>query len=57
MCRCRTERKRRRLVIEKTEDQMGKVFSAYGTPLTAAYLFCYLGQTVLSNDEDWLAVE
>ena len=36
---------------------MERVFLDYGTPLTAVYLFRYLGQTLPSNDDDWLTVE
>ena len=36
---------------------MGRFFSAYGAPLTAFYLFRYPGQTLLSSDKKWLAVE
>ena len=36
---------------------MGRVFLAHGTPLMAVSSFCYLGRTVLSANNDWLAVE
>ena len=36
---------------------MGQVFSSYGTLLTAVSLFWYLGQTFLSTEDDWPAVE
>ena len=31
------------LLVEEAEEQMGWVFSAYGTPLQAVSSFCYLG--------------
>ena len=57
MCRCRTERKKRRFLIKETEEQMERVFSAYGTPLTAVSSFRYLGRTFPSTDDNWPAVE
>ena len=36
---------------------MGRVFSAYVTPLMAVPLFKYLGRTSLSSDNDWPTVE
>ena len=36
---------------------MGRVFLAYGTPIMAVSLFWYLGKTLLSAENDWLAVE
>ena len=36
---------------------MGRVFPAYGTPLTVVSLFQYLLQTLLSTDNDRTAVE
>ena len=38
-----TEREKMRFLVEETEYQMGRVFSEYGTPLTAVSLFRYLG--------------
>ena len=57
MCRHGTERKRRRLVVEETEERMGRVFSAYGTPLTAVPSFKYLWRTFSYSDNDWPEVE
>ena len=57
ICRHRSERKVRRLVVEDTEECKGRVFSAYGKPLTAVPLFKYLGRTSLSSDNDWQAGE
>ena len=36
---------------------MGKLLSAYGTPLTAVSLFRYLGQMLSSTDNNCPAVE
>ena len=44
MCWYRSERKRRRLIIADTEEQMGRLFSAYGSPLIAVPSFKYLGR-------------
>ena len=57
MFRRRTERKRQRLVVEETEELMGRVFLAYRTPLMTVSLFRCLGQTLLSSDNNWPAVE
>ena len=57
MCQCETYRKRRRLVVEETEEQMGRVFLAYGTMPTEVSSFRYLGRTLLSFDYNWSAVE
>ena len=46
-----------RLVVEETEEQMGRVFLAYGTLLTVVSLFRYLRQTVLSTGDDRPEVE
>ena len=40
------------MLVEEMEDHMGRVFSAYGTPLTAVSLFRYLVLTLLSTDND-----
>ena len=55
--RRRTERKRRRLLVEDTEEYMGRVLSAYDTPLTEVFYLYYLGKTFSSIDDDWPAVE
>ena len=39
MCRRRMERKRRRFLVEEMEEHMGRIFSAYGTPLTEVSSF------------------
>ena len=57
MCRRGIERNQRRLVVEEMEEQMRRVFLAYGTPLTAVYLFWYLGRTLSPTDDDWPAVK
>ena len=57
MCRRGTERKRRRIVVEETEEWTGRVLLAYGTPLKAVPLFKYLGQTLLSSNDDRSTVE
>ena len=36
---------------------MDRVFLAYGTPLEAVPYTNYLGQTLLSSDNNWLDVE
>ena len=36
---------------------MGRFFSAYGTPLREVYLLRYLGQTLLSLENNWPVVE
>ena len=36
---------------------MGRIFPAYGTPLTAVPSFKYLGRTLSSSDENWPTVE
>ena len=41
MCRIGKERKSLRLVAEDTDEQMGRIFLAYGTPLTAVSSFRY----------------
>ena len=56
MLRSGTDRNQRRLVIEETEECIGRVLLAYGTPLMAVYLFRYLGQMLLSSDDDYPAV-
>ena len=57
MCQDEVERKQGRLMVEETEDQMGRVFLVYGTPLTALSSFWNLGQMLSSTDENWSAVE
>ena len=57
MCRRGTRRKQRRLLVDYTEEQMGRVFPAYGTPLTVVSLFQYLLQKLLSTENDRTAVE
>ena len=52
MCRRETERKQRRLVVEETEEHMGRVFLAYGTPLMAVSSLWYLEQTLSSTNDD-----
>ena len=49
--------KRRRLVVEETEEQMGRILSEYRTPLTAVSSFRFLGRTLSSTDDDWPEVE
>ena len=44
-------------MLEDTEDQMGRVFLEYGTPLMAVSSLRYLGRTLSSTDENWPAVE
>ena len=36
---------------------MGRVFLAYGTPLTAVSMFRYLGRPLLSTDDNWAVLE
>ena len=36
---------------------MGRVFSAYGTPLTAVLSFKYLERILSSSDDDWPVVD
>ena len=36
---------------------MGRVLSAYGTPLMSVPLFKYLGRMLSSSSDDWPAVE
>ena len=57
MCRQGSERKQQILVVEETEERIGRVLSAYGTPLTAVPSFKYLVQTLLSSDDDFPEVE
>ena len=45
------------LFVEKIEEQMGRVFLEYGTPMTSVTSFWYLGRTLLYSNDDWLAVE
>ena len=45
------------MVVEEMEDQMGRVFLAYVTLLTAVYLFWYMGLMLLSTNNDWPMVE
>ena len=52
MCRCRTEKKQRGLVVEETEEHMGRVFMAYGIPLTVVSLLWYLGNTLFTSDNN-----
>ena len=56
MFRRGTERKRQRPVVDETEERTGRVFLAYGTPMTSVSLFRYLGQTLLSSKYNWLLV-
>ena len=49
--------KRRRLVVDETEERMGRFFSVYGTPLTAVSLFRYLVRMLSSSDNDCPGVE
>ena len=44
-------------MVEETEEHMGKVLLAYGTPLMAFYSFRYLGRTLSSSNDDWLEME
>ena len=39
------------------EEHMGRVFSAYGIPLTKVSLFMWLVQTLFPTDNDWPAME
>ena len=45
------------MVVEDTEEQMGRVFSTNGTPLMAVPLFRYLRQTLSFSDNNWTAIE
>ena len=51
------EKKRGRLVVEETKDNMGWIFFTDVTPLTEVYLFRYLGKTFSSAGDDWPEVE
>ena len=53
----RSDSNQRRLVVADTEEQIGRVFSEYGTPLTVVPLFNYLGRTVSSSNNNWPEVE
>ena len=44
-------------MVKETQEQMGRVFLAYGTPQTVVSLFCYLGQALLSTNDYLPAVE
>ena len=44
-------------MVEETEEQMGRVLLAYGTPSTAVSSFCFLGETLSSADKNWPVVE
>ena len=57
MYRNGSERKWRRLVFEETEERIGGVFLAYGTPLKAVPSFSYLVKTLSSFEDDWPEVE
>ena len=57
MFRRGAERKRQRLVVEETEERMGRVFLEYVTLMTALPLFRYLGRTLSPSDYDWPEVE
>ena len=57
MCQSGTERNQRRVVVGETEECMGRVFSVYGSPLTAVPSFKYLGRMLFSFYKDWPAVE
>ena len=57
MFRRGTERKRQRLVVDETEERTGRVFLAYGTPMTSVSLFWYLGQKFSSSSDNWPSVE
>ena len=50
------ERKRQRLAIEDTEERIGRIFSAYGKPLTAVPLFMYLERKLSSYENDWMVL-
>ena len=45
------------MVVEETEERMGRVFLAYGTRTTTVILFKYLVRNLLSSDNDCMAVE
>ena len=57
MCRSGKERKQRRLVVEETDEQIGRVLLAYGTPLMVVSSFPYLGLMLSSYDNNWPVVE
>ena len=44
-----------RLVVEEIKEWIGRIFSAYGTPLTAVSSFRYLGRMLLSSNDNWVA--
>ena len=52
-----TERKRRRLVAEDTEERTERVFLEYWKALLAVHLFKYLGRMLSSSDNNWTEVE
>ena len=57
MCRRGSERKLKRMVVADPEECMGRVLSAYGTPLTEFLLFNYFGRMMLSSNDYWPVVE
>ena len=57
MCWRRSERKRRRLVIAETEEQMGRFFSSYRKLLMSVPPFKYLVKIMLTSDDNCLAVK
>ena len=46
-----------RLVVEEMEEQIGRIFLAYGTPLMAVSSFRYLGRTLSSTNNYWSTEE
>ena len=56
-CCCGPKRNRRRLIVVETEEHMGRVLSAYGTPLIVLPSFKYVGRILSSSDKYWPEVE
>ena len=57
MCWIGLDRTQWRLAVAEIEERMGRVFSAYGTPLTAVPSFKYLGRILSSTNIDWTLVD
>ena len=45
------------MVVEETEERMGRVLLAYGIPLAAVPSFKYLGCILLPTNNDWPEVK
>ena len=55
-CARGSDRKRRRLAEAELRESTERSFKAYGEPLENLTAFKYLGQVLMAEDNDWIAV-